>query len=329
MDFAHPDGKKFVLLNKLRNIPEVQDVTLGNSAPAIGGWMNTMLIFNNGKKDLRISVDSRNGDTNYIGLYGIRLLAGQNVLPSDSPTQYLINQTLASNLGFLHPADAIGHMLKGDPRDKGAPIVGVMADFHLASVRTAIHPMIYTYDSKYGFVMQAALNPLSGTRTAAIAKMKQAWAEVYSDQDFDYSWLDKTIAGFYDEDQRISKLLTWAAGVAILISCLGLLGLVIFTANQRTREIGIRKVLGASVTQIIALLSKDFIRLVALAFVIAVPIAWYAARQWLRNFAYATGLSWWLFVIAGALMLVIALVILSIRAAKAALANPVKSLRME
>lgn len=326
-DFSHPDGKKFVLLNTLKTVPEIQNVSLGNQAPAIGGAMTTEVEFKEGKKDIRLPADSRDGDSNYIGLYNIRIVAGRNVLPADSPVQYLINETLARDLGFQNPRDAVGHMLSGT--DKGFPIVGVMADFHLASVRTVIHPMIFSYNSKHGYVMHVALRPSPDTWKSAIARMQKAWEQVYPDQPFNYTFLDKEIAGFYDQEKRLSKLLSWAAGVAILISCLGLLGLVIFTANQRSKEIGIRKVLGASVAQIIALLSKDFILLVALAFVIAAPIAWYGARQWLRNFAYATSLSWWLFVIAGASMLVISLMILSIRAGKAALANPVKSLRTE
>src|SRR5699024_2185317 len=137
------------------------------------------------------------------------------------------------------------------------------------------------------------------------------------------------IENFYKQDVKLSKLLAWSAGIAIFIGCLGLLGLVIFMANQRTKEIGIRKVLGASVTQIIALLSKDFVVLIAIAFAIAVPIAWIFMNKWLQNFAYHTGLSWWIFVVSGVAMLVIALIILSLRAGAAARANPVKSLRAE
>jgi putative ABC transport system permease protein len=323
-DFIHPNNKKFVLRDKLRSIPEIQEVGLGNGPPAIGGYMTTEVEFKEGKKDIRLPVDSRNGDTNFIGLYNIRILAGQNVLPTDSPTQFLINETLARDLGFHSPTDAVGHLLNG-----AQPIVGVMADFHLASVRTPIHPMVFNYDSKWGFVMNVALHRSPDNWKTAIAKIKKAWEEIYPGQPFTYTFLDKEVAKFYEQEQRLSRLLTWAAGVAILISCLGLLGLVIFTANQRTREIGIRKVLGASVAQIIALLSKDFVRLVTLAFLIAVPIAWYGANQWLQSFAYHTGLRWWLFVIAGAAMLVSTLLILGIRAGKAALANPVNNLRTE
>lgn len=323
IDWMHPDDKKFVLLNKLRNIPEIQDVSLGNAAPAVGGWMNSSVDFKEGKKHQHVVVDTRSGDTNYLRLYHIPLLAGRNLRPVDSPTEFLINETLAHSLGFQHPADAVGHLLT-----TGA-IVGVMADFHLASVRKAIHPAIYTYDSKYGYVFNVALHPLPGTWKAAIAKMQTAWEQVYPEKPFEYSFLDQDIAKFYAEDEHMSELLTWAAGIAILISCLGLLGLVIFTANQRSKEIGIRKVLGASVAQIIALLSKDFVWLVPLAFLIAVPVAWYGANQWLQSFVYHTGLKWWLFAIGGVAMLVISLLILSIRAARAALANPVNSLRTE
>jgi predicted permease len=326
-DFAHPDGKKFVLLNKLGGIPGIQKVSMGNSAPAIGGYMTTHIEFKEGKNNIRMPVDSRDGDTNYLGVYQIRLIAGHNVLPADSPVQFLINETLARDLGFVNPRDAVGHMLSRG--DKPHPIVGVMADFHLTSIRKPIHPAIFTYGAKYAYVMHVALRPSPDGWPDAIAKMQKAWEQIYPDQPFTYTFLDKEIAGFYAKEQRISKLLAWAASVAIMISCLGLLGLVIFTANQRVKEIGIRKVLGASVAQIIALLSKDFIRLVALAFVIAVPIAWYSARQWLQNFAYHAGLSWWLFAIGGIAMLVVALLILSIRAGVAALANPVNSLRSE
>jgi len=289
--------------------------------------MSTHVQFKEGKKDIKIPVDSRDGDTNYIGLYNIRLVGGRNLMPADSPVEFLINETLARDLGFQHPADAVGHLLSRG--DKGYPIVGVMNDFHLASVRTAIHPVIYTYNSKWGYVMHVALQRSTDAWPHAIAKMQHTWEQVYPDQPFEYTFFDRNIAGFYEKEARLSKLLSWAAGVAILISCLGLLGLVIFTANQRTREIGIRKVLGASVAQIIALLSKEFVRLVVLAFLIAVPIAWYGTHQWLQTFAYHAGLSWWLFAVGGVSMLVIALLILSIRAGRAALVNPVNSLRTE
>ena len=177
--------------------------------------------------------------------------------------------------------------------------------------------------------MSVALQPNPATWHSAITKMQTAWKRLYPDNDFDYAFFDKTIGDFYIEDQQLSTLLTWSAGVAICISCLGLLGLIIFITNQRTKEIGVRKVLGASVAQIITLLSGDFAKLIAIAFVIAIPIAWWFTHNWLQNFAYHTELNWWIFLVSGVIMVVAAFTILCIRAGKAALANPVKSLRTE
>jgi ABC-type antimicrobial peptide transport system permease subunit len=169
----------------------------------------------------------------------------------------------------------------------------------------------------------------SNTWQQAISKIEKAYKEVYPKKDFQYSFFDESIARFYKDDQDLSKLLRWATALTIIISCLGLLGLVIYTTNQRTKEIGIRKVLGATVTQIITLLSRDFILLVLIAFFIAVPIAWWGMQQWLDNFAYRTSINWWVFVLSGAGMLIMALLTLSLRAIKAATENPVKNLRSE
>jgi ABC-type antimicrobial peptide transport system permease subunit len=177
--------------------------------------------------------------------------------------------------------------------------------------------------------MHVALQPNPATWNSAITKMQAAWKNIYPDVDFDYSFLDKKIENFYKADQQLSTLLTWASAVAIIINCLGLLGLVIFITNNRNKEIGVRKILGASVMQIITLLSVNFIKLITVAFIIAIPIAWWATHNWLQNFAYHTDLSWWIFLLSGMLMITAALAILCIRAGKAAMANPVKSLRSE
>ena len=326
-DFFHADTKKYVLRNELRSIPEIQNVSLGNQSPAFNGQMSTDISFNEKGKEVKLDVDSRNGDTSFLSVYNIKLLAGRNVMPSDTANQLLINETLAKQLGFNQPANAVGHFAKFG--NAFMPIVGVMADFNLTSVRTPIHPLIYYSDLKYGYVMHVALQQDPATWKTAIAKMGAAWKTIYPDADFDYSFLDTTISNFYKQDKQLSLLLTWSAGIAIFISCLGLLGLVIFMTNNRTKEIGVRKVLGASVIQIVTLLSGDFAKLLALAFAIAIPVAWWVMHDWLQNFAYHTGLSWWIFLLSGVVMVTIALAILSIKAGRAARANPVKSLRTE
>lgn len=326
-DFSNPNNKKFILKDELSKIPEIQEVSLGNQSPAFSGRMSTQVTYKEKGKDVKIKVDTRNGDTAFLSVYSIKLVAGRNIMPSDSATEFLINETLSRQLGFQYPAEAIGHFLTFNNSQK--PIVGVMKDFNLASVRSAIHPLVYYAAPKFGYVMHVALQPNPVTWKSAISKMQAAWKSIYPDMDFDYTFLDKKIENFYKTDLQLSTLLTWASAVAIIISCLGLLGLVIFITNNRIKEIGVRKILGASVMQIIALLSVNFIKLIAVAFIIAIPIAWWATHNWLQNFAYHTDLSWWIFLLSGILMITAALAILSIRAGKAAMANPVKSLRSE
>ena len=326
-DFSNPNNKKFILKEELAKIPEIQEVSLGNQSPAFNGQMSTQVSYKEKGKDVKLKVDSRNGDTAFLSVYNIKLIAGRNIMPSDSATEFLINETLARQLGFQNPAEAVGHFLSFNNSQK--PIVGVMKDFNLASVRSAIHPLVYYAAPKFGYMMHVALQPNPAVWNSAITKMQAAWKSIYPDVDFDYSFLDKKIENFYKADQQLSTLLTWASAVAIIISCLGLLGLVIFITNNRIKEIGVRKILGASVIQIITLLSVNFIKLIAVAFIIAIPIAWWATHNWLQNFAYHTNLSWWIFLLSGIIMITAALAILCIRAGRAAMANPVKSLRSE
>lgn len=327
-DWYNPDNKKFVLKDALTKIPGVQMVSLGNQSPATNGSITNTVYFKENGKDLKINANARNGDTAFIGVYNIMLLAGRNILPSDTATELLINETLSKQLGFKQPADAIGHFItfyNGSLK----PVVGVMADFNIQSVRTAIAPFIYFAAPKQGYMMHVALQPDPATWKAAISKIEKEWKTIYPDEDFDYTFFDKKIEAFYKEDQQLSRLLAWSAGVAVFISCLGLLGLVIFITNKRVKEIGIRKVLGASVVQIVTLISTDFMKLLLLAFIIATPIAWWQTYSWLQNFAYHTRLSWWIFLISGLIMIALSLLILSIRAVRAAMTNPVKSLRTE
>ncbi len=326
-DFYNPNNKKFLLKEQLQAVPEIQEISLGNQAPAFNGGMSTSISVKEKGKDVNIDVDTRNGDTSFLSVYNIKLLAGRNIMASDTANELLINETLARKLGYRQPSSAVGQFVNFG--SSPLPIVGVMQDFNLASVRTVIHPVIYYAAPKFGNVMHVALQPNPATWNSAINKIKSAWQKIYPDVDFDYSFLDKNIADFYQEDQQLSLLLTWSSAVAIFISCLGLLGLVIFITNSRVKEIGVRKVLGASVSQIIALLSTDFAKLLAVAFIIAIPIAWWLTHDWLQNFAYHTELSWWIFLLSGVIMITAAMTILCIRAGKAALVNPVKSLRSE
>jgi ABC-type antimicrobial peptide transport system permease subunit len=263
-----------------------------------------------------------------MNVYKLKLLAGRNVSPSDTMREFLINDTYAKLLGFKKPDDAIGTQLNFN--GKKLPIVGVMQDFHDQSMHALIMPIVFAGNSGDVFHIRFKPDTKRGTTWEnAIAKIQKAFKRIYPDADFDYKFYDKTVENFYAKERQTASLLTWATGLTIFISCLGLLGLVIFTINTRRKEIAIRKVLGASITNLISILSTDFMKLVFIAFLIATPIAWWAVYKWLQDFAYKTEMSWWVFALSGFALMLITLITLSIRTVKTALANPVKSLRTE
>jgi putative ABC transport system permease protein len=324
------DNRRFALLEKIKAIPEIEKVSLGGSSPASQSTSSNTLKVDNGKEVIETMVEVKIADPGYFDIYKMRLVAGKFPQPSDTVTEYLINETYAKLLGFSRSDEVIGKFV--DRRKSKIPIVGVLADFHSKSTHEQIKPIVYFSARKYSYTFHLALKPRGTDREmwkTGLAKLEKAYKELYPDDDFKYDFFDETIAAFYKSEQNISHLLRWSAGLCIFISCLGLLGLVIYTTNSRTKEIGVRKVLGASVMQIVTLLSRDIISLVLIAIVIASPLAWWAMHSWLENFVYRTQISSWIFAVCAVSMIIIALVILSIRTIKVALANPVKSLRTE
>jgi ABC-type antimicrobial peptide transport system permease subunit len=323
-------GHRAQLLNEIKKIPGVQIVSRGYVTPADDGASFTDIVYNDGKKEIKENVQIRWGDTNYLKLFQLKLLAGRNVDQSDTIKEFVINETYAKTLGFVHPEDALNKQL--DFNGKKMPIVGVMHDFHEQSLHSVIGPIAFSSFINRSYFFHIALQPQNADGTLwqnTIGKIQKSYSQIYPNEDFSYKFFDETIAKFYQNEQNTSGLLTWATGLAIFISCLGLLGLVIYTINTRTKEIGIRKILGASVTNIVSILSKDFVRLVVIAFIIAAPIAWWASYEWLQGFAYRTDMSWWVFALSGLAMLILALITLSMQTIKAAVENPVKSLRAE
>jgi ABC-type antimicrobial peptide transport system permease subunit len=286
--------------------------------------------YKEGKKEIETHVQIKMADTNYIKLYGLNLLAGNNIMPSDSINQFLVNETYAKALGFTRPEDAIGAFVEYDNRK--VPIIGVVADFHQQSLHNAIKPLVIGSWPANERTFNIALHEINGEGNSwkvAIDKIEHAFKEVYPGDEFEYSFQDETIKNYYQNEQRVSHLLTWSTGLAIFISCLGLLGLVIYIVNQKTKEIGIRKVIGATVNQIVLLLSVDFFKLIAIAFFIALPIAWLSAHKWLENFSYRINVPMGMFFLSGLLAMLMALITISFHAIRAATANPVKSLRNE
>lgn len=324
---ARHDGGP-VLAQKLRQLAGVEQVTMEWFPPMGESYMVTKLK-HRGKKDVEMDVSAKVGDEHFIPLYKLRLLAGRNYLKSDSLRELVINATYAKALGFRKPADALNQLIEFDGRSYS--VVGVVADFHEQSFHEKIGPVFIAKLSQarnIGVKLATSGQQISEL-TATLASIEQAWKQVYPDHAFDYAFLDDSIAKLYATEQKTGQLINTATVIAILISCLGLFGLATFTAQQRTKEIGVRKVLGASVASIVRLLSKDFLRLIILSLMIASPVAWWAMNQWLKDFVYKVDVAWWVFALAGLLAIFIALVTVSFQSIKAALMNPVRSLRNE
>ncbi|QHV94472.1 ABC transporter permease [Spirosoma endbachense] len=268
-------------------------------------------------------------DENYLPTLGINLAQGRNfskAFPSDSAA-ILINEAAAKRFGWKNP---IGQRLwtvgNGSPESRRLyTIVGVVKNFHFESMHQHIAPLVMFYGADY---YQMALRVRTTDMPGLLKTLEQKW-KAQTDNPFAYSFLNERFNRIYQSEQRVGQLFGIFASLTVIISCLGLFGLAMFTAQQRTKEIGVRKVLGASVTSVVALLSKDFLKLVLVAIVIATPLAWYAMSRWLQDFAYKIDIEWWVFVLAAFLAIGIALLTVSFQSIKAALMNPVQSLRSE
>jgi len=325
------DDKSRVLGEKIRQLAGVDRVAMQWFAPMGDGFMLTKMKYSSGSTNLELDVSAKIGDENFIPLYGLRFLAGRNFIPGgDTLREIVINQTFAATLGFRQAADAVGAVL--DFNGEKCPVAGVVADFHEQPLHVAIQPTFIAYMpqlSKNIAVKLATKGKQLSDATATLAGIRQQWEAVYPGKKFEFTFLDDGIAKIYEKERKTGQLVGAASAIAILISCMGLFGLVAFTAEQRTKEIGVRKVLGASLSSIVALLSGDFLKLILIALVIASPVACFFMNKWLVNFAYRIDIQWWMFAAAGAVAVAVAFLTVGFQSVKAALANPVKSLRSE
>lgn len=260
-------------------------------------------------------------DKDYIPFFKLKMAAGANFtgMPADS-SHVILNETAVRNAGIKNPIGKRFRLWKNE-----ATIVGVVKDFHFASMKKAIEPVVLYYDPKN--TPRISIKTTGTDAAKAIAAAEVEWKKYNPGFPINYTFLDESFNKLYQTEQRTGTLFNIFAGIAILISCLGLLGLTAYTAQVRTREIGVRKVLGATVPGIVSLLARDFIRLVLVAIVVAVPISWYAMNKWLEDFAYRTNLNWTIFALSGLLAILIAMITISFQSVKAALVNPVKSLK--
>ncbi|CAN5439989.1 ABC transporter permease [soil metagenome] len=269
-------------------------------------------------------------DLGFIPAYDIKMAAGRNFSRAfgTDTGNFVINEAAVEMLGWKTPENAIGKDLKyGQVTGK---IIGVVKDFHFESLHQKIIPLIFVFPSPVNaFYGNISIKINSNNIKSTLSTIETTWHKYLPKTPFDYTFLDEKFQQLYNSEQQQGSLFTIFSCIAIFIACLGLFGLSAFTISQRVKEIGIRKVLGASVPQIVSELSKDFLKLVIVAAVIALPIAWFSMSKWLHDFAFRINISWWVFVMAGVIALVIAFVTISFQSIKAAIANPVKSLRSE
>lgn len=322
-------SKLGVLKNELSQITEITDMALSDSPPSANGWSSSTVEYKPQSGDpIQATAFRKFGDPEYIRFYNLKMVAGRNLRETDSLREFIVNKVLASTLGFEKPEEAIGQTIKYG--DHSYPIVGVVEDFHIQSLHNKIEPVIIANDVNFGcFNIRLSTTNGSDDLKAGLAKIEHAWNNVYPDIKFEHFFLDETLKNFYQSEQRTSKLVKTAMFMAIFISCLGLFGLASFTTTQRMKEISIRKVLGSSVSGIVVMLSKDFILLILIAFIIATPVAWIAVNRWLDGFAYHMDLNAWLFIITVVAGVLIAFITVGYQTLKAANSNPVNALRNE
>lgn len=322
------ENKKITLFNELKKEKGIQGISLGNSPLSDGYSSSEYEYAQDGKEPIARQVFKKWVDTAYINLYQLKLLAGRNLHVSDTTNEFVINESAVRAFGFASPQDALGKFI--GQSDGKYPIVGVVKDFHLQDFYKVIQPAALSSDKGNQNTFNIKLQSHDPSQwQATIKAIEKAWYQFYPPETFSYTFYDEELERLYVQERNLSTLINLATIIAIFISCLGLFGLVTLTAFQRTKEIGIRKVLGASVSGIVRLLSKEYIQLVILALLVAAPVAWWAMNKWLQKFTYRIEIQWWMFVVAGLCAIVIAMFTISFQAIKAAVANPVKSLRTE
>ncbi|GAB4006320.1 ABC transporter permease [Spirosoma migulaei] len=318
-------------LSTFRNLatalPDVGQFSYSMGGPPQSGWSSqTRVRFDTRPKEEPYGPQQAWIDANYVGVYDLKLVAGRNIQPSDTAREALINQTFMHQLGFSHPKDVLGKFLH---KEGFAPleIVGVLTDYNQSDLKQRINPLFLTTLASGYYSANIQLNAANYSR--ALAQLEQVYNQVYTDSFFEPSFVEDQLQKTYLQEQTMGRLINFFAGIALLIGCMGLYGLVLFMVVQRTKEVGVRKVLGASTGSILWLFSREFVRLIGIAFVLAAPVAWWVMNGWLNNFAYKISLSPLIFLLALLATGIVALLTVSFQALKASLMNPVKSLRSE
>ena len=336
------NGNYEVFAKEISQYPSVQLVSLHRNPPCAQNHWETIFkcYVNDIEKEVSGSLEIC--DENYIPVYDLQLIAGRNLLPSTYMKEFVVNETFARQLGFSDPQDAVGCFVWSGIRDdvpeseeiiegqRLMQIAGVVADFHSTTLHEYIQPIALSASNYRMRTMSIKLATTGKGNTdlrQILSDIEQTWQKVNPGERLEMSFYDEFIASLYEQEQRVAQIVSAAMLMAIFISCLGLYGLVVFTTKRRTKEIGIRKVLGASISNIVMLISGSFLKLVFIAALIAIPVAWFVMHKWLEGFAYRTSLHWWIFVLAYLMVTIITLATISLHTIKVARANPVNSIK--
>jgi putative ABC transport system permease protein len=321
------DGKIEKMQAKLKSLPGLKSMSFSAFTPMSKSNWQTVFKYENDEDLLNFEIVMRPADTSYINTYGLTLIAGRTYLQADTMREYIVNGAFVKKIGLKDPQDIIGKRMAIGGSHIKLPIVGVVKNFNTYSLHREIIPCVMTTSSdSYGTL---SLKMTASATREQLAQIENAWMETFPDYMFKYTYFDQTLNSFYEKEGQLFSLFRILTGIAIFIGCLGLYGVVAFMAESRTKEMGIRKAIGASAFNIFGLFSIDFIKLVLIALVIASPIAWYTMDDWLKDYTYRITISWWIFALAGFMAVLIALVTISFQSVKAALMNPVKALRSE
>ena len=312
---------------RLAGVSGISDITFCFQPPAANANNNTNVRYDNRPEDEHWGVNMKAGDVNFLSVFGIKLVAGRNFFASDTTREVLVNETFVKKLNLKSPEEAIGKKVFMNGDKKGVPISGVVKDFYTYSFHDEI-PAIAIFPDNNSYT-RCAVKIETDRMQAALKSIEKIWNETYPDYLYEYQFLDESVAKFYELDMTILKLIQGFAAIAIIIGSLGLYGLVSFMAVRKTKEIGVRKVLGASMANILWLFGKEFTRLLLIAFVIAAPVAWWAMSHYLEDFKNRISLHPWIFLLAILCTFLIAAISVVYRSVRAALANPVTSLRTE
>jgi putative ABC transport system permease protein len=315
--------KSVAFEQEVKEIPSVKSISICQAAMPEGTFTSTVIPEGNNGQEL--PVREFRVDTNYIHTYGLQLAAGRffGRTGDRNSGSLVINEALARQMQWKDP---IGKTIRFSSDTVQYPVVGVLKDFNFNSLHEAVTPVIMYVSNRRGNI-SILFEPAK--IASLLPQLEKLWKKFEPRYPFEYKFLDETFAANYGKEKQLVKIISLFAAIAIFIACLGLYGMTAFAISRRTKEIGIRKVLGASATGIVVLLAKNFFKPVTIAFLIATPLVWYFIKQWLQNFAFHINVGWWIFLIPGILMFIIVFVTVSFQSIKAGLANPVKSLRTE